>query len=91
MPDHGRRITACRNDALPGGDSTKIPEHCPELTQEVRHADIPVLEQQVTAEALQDTVPVLEETFQMFQKNIPVLDEEAAPGGLADPPPGGHG
>ncbi len=91
MSDHGRRITARRNDALPGGDSTKIPEHCPELTQEVRHADIPVLDQPVAAEALQDNVPVLEETFPMFQKNIPVLDEEAAPGGLADTPPGEHG
>ena len=91
MPDHGRRGTARRNDALAGGDSTKIPEHCPELTQEVRHADIPVLDQPVTEKALQDTIPVLEETFPMFRKNIPVLDEEAAPGGLADPPPGRHG
>ena len=82
MPDPKRRITARRNDAPPGGDSKKIPEHCPELTQEVKHADIPVLAQQVAAEALQDNIPVLEETFTMFEKTIPVLDEEAVPVGL---------
>ena len=80
MPDPKRRITARRNDAPPGGDVN--PEHCPELTQEVKHADIPVLAQQVAAEALQDNIPVLEETFTMFEKTIPVLDEEAVPVGL---------
>ena len=80
MPDPGRRFTARRNDAPPGGDVN--PEHCPELTQEVKRADIPVLDQQVAAEALQDNIPVLEETFTMFEKTIPVLDEEAVPVGL---------
>ena len=82
MPDSEHRFKARRNDAPPGGDSKKIPEHCPELTQEVKHADIPVLDQQVTAQALQDNIPVLEETFTMFEKTIPVLDEEAVPVGL---------
>ena len=80
MPDPGRRFTARRNDAPPGGDVN--PEHCPELTQEVKRADIPVLDQQVAAEALQENIPVLEETFTMFEKTIPVLDEEAVPVGL---------
>ena len=80
MPDPGRRITARRNDAPPGGDVN--PEHCPELTQEVKRADIPVLDQQVAAEALQDNIPVLEETFTMFEITIPVFDEEAVPVGL---------
>ena len=71
MPDPGRRFTARRNDAPPGGDVN--PEHCPELTQEVKRADIPVLDQQVAAEALQENIPVLEETFTMFEKTIPVL------------------
>ena len=80
MPDPKRRITARRNDAPPGGDVN--PEHCPELTQEVKRADIPVLDQQVAAEALQDNIPVLEETFTMFEITIPVFDEEAVPVGL---------
>ena len=91
MPDPGRRFSAHRHDTPPGGDSKKIPEHCPELTQEVRHADIPVLDQPVVAEALQDNIPVLEETFPIFEKNIPVLDKEAAHVGPADPPPSRHG
>ena len=89
MPDSGRRFSARRNDTPPGGDV--IPEHCPELTQEVRHADIPVLDQPVAAETFQDNIPVLEETFSMFEENIPVLDEEAAPVGPAEPPPSRHG
>ena len=80
MPDPERRFTARRNDAPPGGDVN--PEHCPELTQEVKRADIPVLDQQVAAEALQDNIPVLEETFTMFEITIPVFDEEAVPVGL---------
>ena len=91
MPDPGCRFSAHRHNTPPGGDSKKIPEHCPELTQEVRHADIPVLDQQVSAGALQDNIPVLEETFIMFEKNIPVLDEEAAPVVPADPLPNRHG
>ena len=69
----------------------KIPDHCPELTQEVKHVDIPVLDQEVAAEGIPDNIPVLEETFSMFEKNIPVLDEEAAPVSLADSLPGRHG
>ena len=66
-------------------DRKEIPERCPELTDEVEHSAIPVLDQQVGADVLDATIPLLEETFSLFEKNIPVLDEAADPAGpIAD-------
>ena len=49
------------------------------MTKQVRQADIPVLDQPVAVAALNDDIPVLEETFAEFEKTIPVL-EETVPG-----------
>ena len=75
MADSGRRFSVGRHDAPSAKDGRKIPEHCPELTEEVTQADIPVLHQRVTG----NTIPALEETFTLFEKNVPVLVEAAEP------------
>ena len=84
MPEPERRSALSRNMAS-DKDRKEIPERCPELTDEVEHSAIPVLDQQVGADVLDATIPLLEETFSLFEKNIPVLDEAAAPAGpIAD-------
>ena len=59
--------------------SRRSRKRLPELTGRVRRADIPVLEQPVAAIAVDEEIPVLEETFAEFEKTIPVL-EETIPG-----------
>ena len=84
MPEPERRSALSRNMAS-DKDRKEIPERCPELTDEVKHTAIPVLDQQVGADVLDATIPLLEETFFLFEKNIPVLDEAADPAGpIAD-------
>lgn len=79
MPDPRRRFSGGKDNASSDKDSRKIPGHCLELTEEVTEADIPVLGQPVAAVALDDHIPVLEETFAAFEKTIPVLEEMAEP------------
>lgn len=80
MPDPGDRVPADGNNAPAGHDT---PEHFPELTEEVTQAGIPVLDEQVAGNVLDDSMPALDETFTMFEKNVPVLDETADPSALS--------
>ena len=75
MPDPERGFPASRNNSPPDKENTDDREHYPELTEEVRQADIPVLEQQPAVDVLENSIPLLEETFSMFEKSVPVLDE----------------
>ena len=79
MADSGRRFSGGKNNASSDNGSREIPERCPELTEEVTEADIPVLDQPVAAVALDEHIPALEETFAAFEKTIPVLEEMAEP------------
>lgn len=73
MPDPERRFPAGRKDSSSNKDKQGP---YPELTEEFRQADIPVLDQQVAVDLPEDTVPVLEETYAEFEKTIPVLAED---------------
>ena len=79
MVDSKRRSSAGGHEASSVKRSRKIPQHCPELTEEVRHADVPVLDQPVAADVPDDDIPVLEESLTLFEKNIPVLEETEEP------------
>lgn len=83
MPDPGDRVPADGNNAPTEHDNRKTPQHFPELTEEVTQAGIPMLDQQVAANVLDDNMPTLDETFTMFEKNVPVLDETADPSALS--------
>ena len=87
MPDPGDRVPADGNNTPAEHDNGKPPERFPELTEEVTQAGIPVLDQQVAGNVLDDSMPALDETFTMFEKNVPVLDETADPSAL--PPDAG--
>lgn len=82
MPDTGRRDPPGSNNAPSANDGRKKPRHSPELTEEVAQAGIPVLQQEVAGNALDDSIPALDQTFTMFEKNVPVLDETADPSAL---------
>ena len=64
MAEPERRSALSRNMAS-DKDRKEIPERCPELTDEVNHTAIPVLDQQVGADVLDATIPLLEETFSL--------------------------
>ena len=87
MPDTGRRDPPGSNNALSGNDGRKPAQHSPDLTQEVAQAGIPVLQQEVTGNALEDSIPALDQTLTMFEKNVPVLDETADPSALTSDVP----
>lgn len=79
MHDTGRGGPPGSDNAPSGNDGRNRPQHCPELTEEVAQAGIPVLEQEVAGNALDDRIPALDQTFTMFEKNVPVLEESADP------------
>ena len=65
------RPAATDDNGSPAQDiSTRSRKRLPE----VRQADIPVLEQPVAAIAVDEEIPVLEETLAEFEKPIPVLE-----------------
>ena len=74
VPDPERRFPASNNNSSPDKENMNNQGAYPELTKQVRQADIPVLDQPVAAAALDDDIPVLEETFAEFEKTIPVLE-----------------
>ena len=77
MPEAEGRDPAGSDNAPPADDNGRRPQHCPELTEEVTHAGIPVLDQQVAGNVMEDKLPALEETFVLFEDKVPVLDETA--------------
>ena len=83
MPEAGSREPAGSDSAPPADENRKRPQHYPELTGEVTHAGIPVLDQPVAGNVLEDRIPALEETIALFEKNAPVLDEAADPSALS--------
>ena len=83
MPDPGDRVPAGGTTASSDDDSGKTTGRFPELTEEVTQAGIPVLGQQVAGNVLDDSMPALDETFTMLEKNVPVLDETADPSALS--------
>ena len=88
MHDAGRRGPTVSNNAPSGNDDGNNPQHCPELTEEVAQTGIPVLEQEVAGNKLDDSIPALDQTLTMFEKNVPVLEETADSSALP-PDPGG--
>ena len=89
MPDTGRRDPPGSNNAPSANDGRRQPRHSPELTEEVAQTGIPVLQQEVAGNALDDSIPALDQTFTMFEKNAPVLDETADPSALTSDVAGG--
>ena len=89
MHDTGRGEPPGSNDAPSGNDDGKKPQHCPELTEEVARTGIPVLQQEEADNALDDRIPALDQTFAMFEKTVPVLEETADTPDL--PPDAGGG
>ena len=77
MHDTGRRDPPGSNNARSGNGGGKRPQHCPELTEEVAQTAIPVLQQEVADNALDDGIPALDQTFTMFEKTVPALEETA--------------
>lgn len=75
MPDSLRPAATDDNSPSAQGISTSFRKRLPDA----RQADIPVLEQPVAVIAVDEKIPMLEETFAEFEKTIPVL-EEAVPG-----------
>ena len=88
MHDSGRRDPPGSNNESSGNDGGKRPQHCPELTEEVTQTGIPVLQQELTDSALDDGIPALDQTFTMFERTVPVLEETADP---PDPSPDAGG
>lgn len=74
MPDSGRPGAAGGKEASSEDDAQK---RFPVLTEQVRQADIPVLDQPVEAVTLDDELPVLEETLAVFENTVPVLEDTA--------------
>ena len=79
MADPEQQFPASKNDSSPDKENTDKQGPYPELAEEFRRADIPVLDQQAAVDVLEDTIPALEETWAAFEKTVPVL-EETIPG-----------
>ena len=53
---------------------TRTGKRLPELNDQVTRGELPVLEHPAAAIAVDEEIPVLEETFAEFEKTIPVLE-----------------
>ena len=82
MPDSEHRTVTNRDNASSDKDSRKIPEDCPELTEEVTQADIPVLDQPLSGNVDEGIIPTLEETITLSEKNAFSLDAATDPRAL---------
>ncbi len=89
MHDSGRRDPPDSNSTQSGNAGGEKPQHCPELTEEVARTGIPVLLQEAADNALDGSIPALDQTFTMLEKTVPVLEETADPSAL--PPDAGGG
>lgn len=74
MPDSKRPSVTDVNGPAAQDIVRKTRKQLPELDDQVRLAELPVLDQPVAAIAVDEEIPVLEETFAEFEKTIPVLE-----------------
>ena len=74
MPDSKRPSVTDGNGPAAQDIVRKTRKQLPELDDQVRQVELPVLDQPVAAVAVDEEIPVLEETFAEFEKTIPVLE-----------------
>jgi hypothetical protein len=74
MPDSKRPSVTDANGPAAQDIVRKTRKQLPELDDQVRQVELPVLDQPVAAVAVDEEIPVLEETFAEFEKTLPVLE-----------------